>query len=69
VKAEAIGADATGGHIPCRIPKGKQECGQAAALGRAMLARELTAKLAAEAQNLLRRLAAQRLVARKDALL
>ncbi len=43
--------------------------GQAAALGRAMPARELTAKLAAEAQNLLRQLAAQRLVARKGALL
>jgi nitronate monooxygenase len=43
--------------------------GQAAALGRAMPARELTAKLAAEAQNLLLRLAAERVVARKGALL
>jgi nitronate monooxygenase len=32
-------------------------CGQAAALGREMPARELTKKLAAEAQNQLRRLA------------
>jgi nitronate monooxygenase len=32
-------------------------CGQAAALGRGMPARELTRKLAAEAQNQLRRLA------------